>query len=98
MQQLLVDTAGLQAMAGRWAASVGELNETVVPAGVGLSCQASAAAVDAAHAGVKALTAALAARVTTRATQVAEADTRYIANEADSANVLAALAPRVIGV
>jgi hypothetical protein len=57
-----------------------------------LSCQASAAAVNAAHADITAFTAALAARVGVRATHVAEADTRYIANDADSSNELAALA------
>ncbi len=98
MQQLRVDTAGLQAMAGRWAASVGELNEAVAPMGMGLSCQASAAAVDTAHADITAFTAALAARVGTRATHVAQADTRYLANEAHSANELAAVADSVIGV
>ena len=60
--------------------------------GLGLSCQASAAAVNAAHADITAFTAALAARVGVAATHVAEADTRYIASEADSANELAALA------
>jgi hypothetical protein len=94
MQQLRVDSAGLQAMAGRWGASVGELNAT----GLGSSCQASAAAVDAAHADVTAFTAALATRVGTRATHVAEADTRYLAGEAESANALAAVAHPVTGV
>jgi hypothetical protein len=92
MQQLRVDSAGLQAMAGRWGASVGELNATVAPTGLGSSCQTSAAAVDAAHADVTAFTAALATRVGTRATHVAEADTRYLAGEAESANALAAVA------
>ena len=82
MQLLRVDTAGVRAMATRWVASVGELNATVAPAGIGLSCQASAAAVNAAHADIMAFTAALAARVGTRATHVAEADARYLANEA----------------
>jgi len=58
MQQLRVDTAALQAMASRWGASVGELSETAAPAGLGLSCQASAGAVSAAHADVTAFTAA----------------------------------------
>jgi hypothetical protein len=98
MQQLRVDTAGLQAMAGRWSASVVELNATVAPAGLGSSFQASAAAVDAAHADIMAFTAALATQISTRATHVAEADARYIANEADSAHTPAAVAPPVIGV
>jgi hypothetical protein len=97
-QQLRVDTIGVQAMASRWAASSGELGETVAPPRLGLSCQASAVAVNAAHADVAAFTTGLAARVGVRATRVAEADTRYIANEADSAKELAGLAHPVAGV
>jgi hypothetical protein len=91
-QQLRVDTVGVQAMAGRWDASAGGLDETTAPTGIGLSCQASAAAVNAAHADITAFTAALATRVSVRAARVAEADTRYITNEADSAQELAAVA------
>ena len=98
MQLLRVDTAGAQAMATRWGASVGELSETAAPSGRGLSCQASAAAVSGAHADIAAFTAALATRVGTRATRVAEADTRYVAHEADSANAMTAVADRVTGV
>jgi hypothetical protein len=98
MQELRVDTAALQAMASRWGASVGELRETAAPAGLGLSCQASAGAVRVAHADVTAFTSALAARVGIRATSVAEADSRYIANEANSANEVAGVIPPVIGV
>ena len=97
-QQLRLDTAGVQAMATRWGVSVGELDETVAPAGLGLSCQASAAAVNAAHADTTAFTAALAARVASRATHIAEAGTRYIADETSSANELAAVAHPVTGV
>jgi len=85
-------------MAAGWGASAGKLNVTAAPAGLGLSCQASAAAVNAAHADVTAFTAALATRVGTRATRVVEASNRYIANEADSANEMAAVAHPVIGV
>ena len=98
MQLLRVDTAGVQAMATRWGASVGELNAAVAPTGFGLSCQASAAAVETAHADIAAFAEALATRVGTRATHVAEADTGYIANEADAANEMSAVAPRVTGV
>ena len=99
MSKLLrVDTAGMRAMAARWGASVGELKETVAPAGLGLSYQPSAVAVNAGHADIAAFSAALVIRVGTRAIHVVEADCRYIANEADSANELAAVAPRVIGV
>ncbi|HZE14449.1 MAG TPA: hypothetical protein VE197_01355 [Mycobacterium sp.] len=69
----------------------------MVPAGLGLPCQTSAAAVSAAHADITAFTATLATRICTWATHVAEADTRYIA-KANSANELAALAHPVTGV
>lgn len=98
MPELLrVDTAGVQAMAARWGASVGELIETTPPSGLGLSYQASAAAVDAAHADVATFTAALSTRVGTRATHVSEADSRYVANEAESADEMTAVADRMIG-
>ena len=87
-QKLGVDTAGVQAMASSWGACVGELQALTAPAGVGLSSQPSAIAVNAAHAEVTAFTEALAARVDTRAAHVAYADGRYIANETQSANEL----------
>ncbi|MBY0388252.1 MAG: hypothetical protein K2X56_09160 [Mycobacterium pseudokansasii] len=95
-QNLRVDSGGLQTMATRWGAAAGELNATVAPTGLGLSGQASAVAVDGAHADVTAFSAALAARVIARAAHVVEADTRYVANETDSANMLAAVASPVI--
>jgi hypothetical protein len=98
MQTVRVDTAGVQAMATRWGASVGELGATVAPAEQGLSCQPSAAAVAIAHADVMAFTAGLAARVGTRAAHVTEADAGYLANEAASAEEMAVVAPRVTGV
>jgi hypothetical protein len=99
MQRLLsVDTVALRAMAIRWGASAGELTATAAPGGLGLSCQASAAAVGVAHADVTAFTATLAARVGGRATDVVEADSRYIVNEADSSNEMAVVAARVTGV
>jgi len=98
MQPLRVDTAAVQAMAGRWGPSVGELNATLAPAGAGLSCQASAAAVSAAHAEVTAFTASLAARVDAHSASVGVADARYLANEADAVDQMVAVAPRVSGV
>jgi hypothetical protein len=53
--------------------------------------------VNAAHADITAFTAALVTRVGTRATHIAQANTRYIANEADSANKLATVAHPVTG-
>jgi hypothetical protein len=90
-QELRVDTAGVRAMAMRWGASVGDLEETVAPTGLGLSCQTSAAAVDAAHADVATFTAGLAARVGDRATSVVQADTSYLSQEATSATAVAAV-------
>ncbi|MCV7199655.1 hypothetical protein BST12_09925 [Mycobacterium angelicum] len=85
-------------MATRWGAAAGELNATVAPTGLGLSGQPSALAVDGAHSDVTAFSAALAERIGARAVHVVEADTRYAANETDSANMLAAVASPVIRV
>ena len=90
-QELRVDTAGVQAMATRWGASVGDLHETVAPTGLGLSCQTSAAAVGAAHVDVAAFTAGLATRVGERATGVIQADTSYLTQEATSTAAVAAV-------
>jgi hypothetical protein len=76
-------------MATRWSAVVGDLRETAAPAGLGLSCQASAAAVDAAHADVAAFTAALASRVGDRATGVVGDAASYLAQEVASTAVVA---------
>ncbi|WP_227371034.1 hypothetical protein [Mycobacterium fragae] len=93
---LRVDTAGVQAMAARWGASAGELDATVAPPELGLSCQVSAAAVNAAHGDVAAFAAGLAARMGVHATGVAQADSCYLAQEAASASELAAVALPVI--
>ncbi|MGH3558804.1 MAG: hypothetical protein ACRDTK_15160 [Mycobacterium sp.] len=93
---LRVDTAGVQALATRWGASVRDLAETVAPAGLGLSCQTSAAAVNSAHLDVAAFTAGLAARVGERASGVAQADTSYLVQEAASTTALAAVAQPVV--
>lgn len=98
MQKLRVDTAGLPAMAGRWAASASELNATAAPVGLGLPCQPSAAAVNAAHADIAVFTASLAARVGTHSNRIGEANAGYLTNEAESASEMEAAAPRVIGV
>ena len=90
-QELRVDTAGVHAMATRWGTSVGDLNETVAPTGLGLSCQTSAAAVDAAHVDVTAFTAGLAARVGERASGVVQADLSYLFQEAASTAAVAAV-------
>jgi hypothetical protein len=93
-QELHVDTAGVHAMATRWGASVGDLNETVAPTGLGLSCQTSAAAVNAAHVDVTAFTAGLAARVGERASGVVQADLSYLFQEAASTAAVTAVLSR----
>ncbi len=96
--KLRVDTAGVAAMAARWDASASELTSTAAPAGLGLSGQSSAVAVNAAQGDVAAFTAGLAARVVTRVDGVTEAVGGYVANEAESAAEAAAVAPSVTSV
>lgn len=93
-----VDSAGLRAMAARWGVLVDGLDRTAAPTGLGLSCQPSAAAVHGAHMDVAAFTAGLAAQVRARAVGVGQADTGYVANEAESATDFAAVAPSVTSV
>lgn len=95
-QELRVDTAGVHAMASRWCASVGDLSDAVAPTGLGLSCQTSASAVNAAHVDVTAFTAGLAARVSERASGVVQADLSYQFQEAAStASVAAVFQPMI---
>jgi hypothetical protein len=89
--ELRVEPADVQAMAARWGVSAGELHQTPTPRGLGLSCQTSAAAVDAAHADVAAFATGLAARVYGHANGVVAADASYLAQEAESAATLSAL-------
>ncbi|MDM3975997.1 hypothetical protein QRB36_17665 [Mycobacterium marseillense] len=99
MQQTLrVDTAGVQAMAARWGASVERLNATVAPAERGLSCQISAAAVNAAQIDVTAFTAGLAMQMGAHVAGVAKANSCYLTEEADSATKLGAVAHPVTSV
>lgn len=86
-----MDTAAVQAMATRWGNSAGDLHAVAAPSGLGLSCQTSAAAVDAAHAEVAAFTTGLAARVGQHASGVVAADTSYLAQEAESTAAMSAV-------
>jgi hypothetical protein len=90
MQELRVDTAALQAMATRWGVSADELTTAQTQTMLSTSTQPSAAAVNAAHADVEFFTAELAIRVDARATHVVDANTRYVAGEAQSADELSA--------
>jgi hypothetical protein len=78
-------------MAARWNVSVGDLHQAVAPTGLGLSCQSTAVAVDAAHVDVAAFVAGLAEQVDVRAVGVAQADTSYLAQEAASTSSMAAV-------
>lgn len=97
MQPLRVNTAAVHVMATRWAAQVEELDATVPPSAPRSSCQASAAAVEAAHADIAAFTASLSRRVGTHSAHVGAADAGYLANDAQAANEMAAIAPSAIG-
>jgi hypothetical protein len=91
IQKLRVDIAAVRAMAGRWDGVTGELGEALPPTGLGLAYQPSAAAVNAAHAAVARYERSLVARMHAGASHVAEADSRYGANEAHSVRELAAV-------
>lgn len=84
-------------MAARWGAMTRNLGGDM-PVGLGLPCQPSAAAMDAGHADVVAVTAELTGRLHARATEVTAADGRYAANEAGSADLLAGLSDSVFEV
>ena len=92
-----MDTPGVHAMATRWGASVGDLNQMVAPTGLGLSCQTSAAAVNAAHVDVTAFTAGLATQVGDRASGVVQADLSYLFQESASTAAVAAVFQPMIG-
>ena len=94
-QELRVDTAGAHAMATRWGAAVSDLHDVVAPAGLGLSCQASATAVEAAHGDVASFIAGLASRVGERASGVVGDTTSYLAQEATSTAAVAAISPTI---
>ncbi|WIM87460.1 hypothetical protein PT015_21890 [Candidatus Mycobacterium wuenschmannii] len=95
-QELHVNTADLHAMSTRWGASVGDLHQVVAPSGLGLSCQASAAAVDAAHGEVAGFIAGLAGRIGERAAGVVTDSASYLAQEAASTSALAAIFQQVV--
>jgi hypothetical protein len=91
MDTFRVGTEDVQMMAFRWRAQAATLGVSAPPP-MGLSCQPSAAAVNAAHTAIATAAASLTARVRASAPKVAAADTGYLANEASSAAQLAAVA------
>ena len=86
-----MNTTALHTMATQWGASVAELTEGEVPALTGTAAQPSAVAVSAGHVDVAVFTAELASRVDVHARRVADANSRFTANEVRSADDLAAL-------
>lgn len=91
MNKLRVGVESVRVMAYRWHGKAAELGYDP-PSSSGLSCQASAAAVNSGHADIAVANAVLTGRVRTTAAKVAEADRRYVANESKSAGQLAAVA------
>lgn len=91
MEKLRLDAESVRVMADRWHGKAAELGYDPPPSS-GLSCHASVAAVNSGHADIAVATTVLTGRVRTTAAKVAEADTCYIANEARSADKLAAVA------
>jgi hypothetical protein len=92
------DVDGLRVMAGRFGAVAGQVALGVAPAGVGLVCQATSAAVSAVHTGAGAAAAALAARVQATSVRVLTGASAHAVREADSAAALGALAPPMTAV
>lgn len=84
--QLRIDIAAARTMASGWGTIIGELHALAAPAELGLSGQASVAAVDAAHAAAAAFRQALAAQVQNRAASVVDACGDFIGNEFGSAD------------
>lgn len=81
--RLRVTADGLQALAGRCATLAGELSAAVAPSGAVLSWQANAVAVNAAHARIRALTAAA----------LGQAARRYAGQDTAAAAALGAVRP-----
>jgi hypothetical protein len=91
MDVLRVAPGDLLATANGWHGLGADLASTAAPAGLGLSFQASAAAVDAVHAGTDAAGVALAARTQITAVKTAAAAATFASQEVTSADVLKAV-------
>jgi hypothetical protein len=87
---LRVATDELLATARGWHGLSAEI-AAVAPSGLGLSCQASAAAVNAVHASAAAAGEAFAARTQTTAVKTAVASAAYVSAEANSKDILDAI-------
>jgi hypothetical protein len=93
--ELRVDVDDVQVTAAYYQVSAGRLAGGT-STGAGRSFQASAAAVQAVHAGAAMTRAALSARTAATGVRVAEADAGYVQNEAESAAKLRAVGPQAV--
>jgi hypothetical protein len=92
MATLRVATDELLATANNWHGLTAELSPTAVPTELGVSCQASAAAVNAVHAGAAAAGEAFAARTQITAVKTAAASFVYTSADATSRDLLDVIA------
>lgn len=91
MNVVRVNVDDLRVTAARYEASSAELAGGAPAIGAGLSCQPSAAAVQAVHAGAATVLAVAAARAVDTGTGIAEADTCYVGTEVESVAQVRAL-------
>lgn len=95
MGKLRVSADDVQITAAYYQASAGKLAGGTLT-GAGRSFQASAAAVQAVHAGAAMTRAALSARTAATGVRVTEANARYLENEAESATKLHAVRSQAV--
>ena len=91
MEALQVATDELLTTANGWHALGAELVTTSVPSGMGLSCQASAAAVNAVHASAAAAGAAFAARTQFTALKTTAASLAFESMDANAHDIVDAI-------
>jgi hypothetical protein len=82
---LRVDANGLGVLASKCESLAGELNGIVAPGGVGPTCQATSAAVNAVHADIGSTSAALVARMQATVAKLSAAGTAYGSQDGSSA-------------
>jgi hypothetical protein len=92
---LRVNVDDVQVTAASYQASAGKLAGGA-PADAAWSCQPSAVAVQAVHAGAATTRAVLSARTAATGVRIAEADARYVENEVESAAKLHAVDPQAV--
>jgi hypothetical protein len=88
MDSLRVNAEGVQALAGYYQAAGEELVDGMAPTSIGASGWAFGAAVDEVNAAVAAAGVRLEARTQTRAAKIVAANSRFVAQESESATEL----------